>query len=995
MLERSGRYPWGSGEDPYQRLDRLNASYKKYHAEGMSDSDIAKKLNMSLEDFQAARLDKFYSDYRDLRKGGISDNDIAKKYGMSIIEFRAARSEAKEREANQQRIQVRKLAEHGYSNVKIAEKLGISEGTVRNYRNELSGEKASKNRATADILKKNADKYGYVDVSVGTELQLSGVSKDRLKTALEILKDEGYVVENIYVPQATMPGQYTTVKVLAKPDTKKNDIYQNMDKIHIINETTHDNGKSWDSFKEPESFSSKRLQVVYADQGGAAKDGVIELRRGVPDISLGGSNYAQVRIKVDDDLYLKGMAMYADDLPPGIDIRFNSSKKSGTPLKDTLKELKKVPGTNEIDKENPFGALIKAGGQVYYPDPKGKYINPETGERCSISVVNKLREEGDWDLYSRTLSSQFLSKQPKEMVKKQLDISWQDKLQEYKEIEAIDNPVIRRHFLEQFANDCDASAVELKAAALPRQSSKVILPMDCMKDNEVYAPSYKDGEQLALIRYPHEGIFQIPILTVNNHNPKAKKILPASSVDAIGINSSVAKIMSGADFDGDTVMCIPTHNGYTKVNNLKPLEGLKDFDPSEAFPGYPGMHVMDNGATSGPEKAIEMGKISNLITDMTLKGAPPEDLTRAVRHSMVVIDSPKHKLDYKASEQANGIAALKKKWQGSSNAGASTLVSRASGPLDIPERKEGQYFNATTGKYIEGNDRELIDKLKAKGNDIRIRYIDPETGKKLYRNTGGTHNKPLFNEVEEDGKKVKYYIRDENGRKVYDKSKDIPNVQKSTKMAEVDDAFKLSTGHIIETFYATYANNLKHLANESRKEMVRLSGYSVDTNAKIKYANEVASLKAKLDTALMNAPKERKAQLVAAKKMNELRKVHNELNNKYDKDAQDKLKKYAQRALSDARDIYGAHKKEVSIDISEKEWEAIKANAVSSSTLISIINNTDTDKLRKLATPTNNRQINQVKVSRAKALSANGYTLEEIADKLGVSPSTVANYIKM
>lgn len=953
VLERSGRYPWGSGEDPYQRLDR------------------------------------FYAHYRQLRKEGISDNDIAKQYGMSIIEFRAARSEAKEREANRLRIDCRQLAEHGYSNVEIAKRLGVTEGTVRNMRSELQEEKISKNRATADILKKNADKYGYVDVSVGTELQMSGVSKDRLKTAIQMLKNEGYVVENIYVPQATMPGQYTTVKVLAKPDTTKQDIYKNMDKIHYINETTSDNGMTWDTIKEPESFSSKRLAIRYSDQGGLAKDGVIELRRGVNDISLGGANYAQVRIKVDDNLYLKGMAMYADDLPDGIDIRFNSSKPSGTPLNKVLKPLK-LDENGNIDKENPFGALIKAGGQVYYPDPKGKYINPETGERSSISVINKLKEEGDWDAYSKSLSSQFLSKQPKELVKRQLDISWQDKMQEYKEIEAIDNPVIRRHFLEQFANDCDASAVQLKAAALPRQSSKVLLPMDCMKDDEIYAPSYKDGEQLALIRYPHAGIFEIPVLTVNNHNPKARKILPATSLDAVGINSKVAQILSGADFDGDTVMVIPTNNGKTKIKSSKPLDALKNFDPTQAFPGYPGMHVMDNGSTSGPEKAVEMGMISNLITDMTLKGAPPEDIARAVRHSMVVIDAPKHELDYKTSEIKNGIPALKKKWQGSANAGASTLISKASGPLDIPERKEGQWYNKKTGKYIEGND---ISEYKRE--DLQIRYIDPDTGKKLYRNTGGTHNKPLFETKIEDGKKVKYYIRDENGRKVYDTSKDIPNKQRTTKMAAVDDAFKLSSGHIIETLYATYANNLKNLANQSRKEMVTLSGYSVNDSARKAYANEVASLNNKLDIALRNAPKERKAQLVAAKRMSDIRKKHNELTNIYDKDAQDKLSKYAQKILSEERAHYGANKRAVTIDITPREWEAIKSNAVSSSTLISIINNTDTDKLRKLATPTNDRAINATRVKRAKALSANGYTLEEIADKLGISPSTAANYIKM
>ena len=97
------------------------------------------------------------------------------------------------------------------------------------------------------------------------------------------------------------------------------------------------------------------------------------MRRGVPDISLGGANYAQVRIKVDDNLYLKGMAMYADDLPDGVDVRFNSNKVKGTPTEDVLKKLKDDP-------ENPFGALIKAGGQTYYDDPNGKYINPETGK---------------------------------------------------------------------------------------------------------------------------------------------------------------------------------------------------------------------------------------------------------------------------------------------------------------------------------------------------------------------------------------------------------------------------------------------------------------------------------------------------------------------------------------------------------------------------------------------------------------------------------------
>ena len=43
---------------------------------------------------------------------------------------------------------------------------------------------------------------------------------------------------------------------------------------------------------------------------------------------------------------------------------------------------------------------------------------------------------------------------------------------------------------------------------------KLLQKIPSMKENEVYAPNYKNGEQVALIRYPHAGTFEIPILTV-------------------------------------------------------------------------------------------------------------------------------------------------------------------------------------------------------------------------------------------------------------------------------------------------------------------------------------------------------------------------------------------------------------------------------------------------------------------------------------------------
>lgn len=959
LTPHSGRFPYGSGEDPFQR----------------------------------DKSDDIYSEYKKLKKDGLSDNEIAAKLNLSVNEFRAYRSVGKEREQNRLRIRVRQHVEHGESNTYIAEQLGISEGTVRNLRKELDDVKIGKNRETANALKESLEKTGYLDVSAGTELYLNGVSKERMKTAVQMLVNEGYTVENIYVKQATNPENSTTVKVLAAPGTTKQDIYNNMDKISIFDQVSYDNGETWTNVKDPESLDSKRITINYADKDGKQpKDGVIELRRGVDDISLGGANYAQVRIMVDGKYYIKGMAMYADDLPDGADVRVNTNKKEGTELSKVLKPLKTLPDDpNTIDKENPFGVgtLIS---QTYYDDPNGKYINPETGNKANISVVNKLREEGEWDKYSKNLATQFLSKQPIDLIKKQIDISLKEKEMEYNEIMALELPELRKTYLESFAEDCDASAVHLKTAALPRQASKVILPMDFLKDNEVYAPAYNNGEQIALVRYPHQGTFEIPVLTVNNNNKRCKDILPKTSLDAIGINSTVAGVLSGADFDGDTVITFPV-NDKVKIRgrfneNSYPdcIKNLKYFDPKEAFPGYEGMHVMDNGSTSGPEKAVEMGKISNLITDMTLKGAPPEKISRAVKHAMVVIDSPKHKLDYKASEEQNGIAALKKEFQGSENSGAATLISKAKGIAYVNERKRGAYFNPQTGKYFEGNP----SKEEKKKLGLKYVEIDPDTGEKLYRDTGRTFQKPK--KVKNENGTFSFLLDEETGKRIYG-DKEYTAQTKLTKMANVKDAHELSSGHPIEEMYADYANALKALGNKARKSYLNVETTKVDPVAKEKYASEVASLNAKLRQAQMNAPRERKAQLEAASRVAEMKKKHKELN-EYSSDSLDKMGKYAQKSLSSARAKYGASKKNVYVNITDKELEAMKAHAISSSTITAIINNTDKDKLREVVTPRNNKALNKQRVTLINQLSDRGYTLSEIADKMGISVSTVSNYIE-
>lgn len=76
---------------------------------------------------------------------------------------------------------------------------------------------------------------------------------------------------------------------------------------------------------------------------------------------------------------MKGMAIYSDDIPDGYDIVYNTNKKSGTKVipdegdsGTVMKPLKIDEGTGEVDKSNPFGALIKAGGQREYVDQNGE-----------------------------------------------------------------------------------------------------------------------------------------------------------------------------------------------------------------------------------------------------------------------------------------------------------------------------------------------------------------------------------------------------------------------------------------------------------------------------------------------------------------------------------------------------------------------------------------------------------------------------------------------
>lgn len=881
----SGRYPWGSGDNPYQRSG------------------------------------DFLSRIEELKSQGLTETEIAKAMGMSTTQYRAQKSLAKDERRALDVARAKSLREDGLSLNEIAREMGFAnDSSVRSLLNERSEARMNQAKKTAEFLKEQIAEKGMIDVGTGVEREL-GISKEKLKEALAILEAEGYPVYGGRIQQATNPGKHTTLQVVCPPGTEHKEIYD-YDNIHSVKDyISYDDGESFrKSFVYPESMDSSRLKIRYAEDGGIDKDGVIEIRRGVEDLSLGESHYAQVRILVDGNRYLKGMAVYSDDLPDGVDVVFNTNKKQGTPTGDVLKKI-----TN--DPENPFGSLIKEhGGQSYYDDPNGKYTDPVTGKKQSLSLINKRAEEGDWGEWSDHLPSQFLSKQSMTLINKQLDLATKDKFAEFDEICSLTNPTVKKALLKSFADDCDSAAVHLQAAALPRQKYQVVLPVTDMKDDEVYAPNYKNGEKVALIRYPHGGTFEIPILTVNNKQSTAKRMLD-NALDAIGINSKVAERLSGADFDGDTVMVIPT-GGKVKVTSTPPLKGLEGFDPKLEYGGK-------KEGTFKPMKntQTEMGKISNLITDMTLKGATQDELARAVRHSMVVIDAEKHKLDYKQSERDNGISALKKKYQGTVDEngryheGAATLISRAKSETSV---------------------------LKRKGSPI----IDKETGEQRY--------KEVYEEYTDKNGKVKV------------------RTQASTKMAETKDARTLSSGTPQEEAYADYANNMKSLANRARREMMNTGKIAYSASAKRTYQAEVDSLEAKLNVALKNAPRERQAQILANAAVKAKKQENPDM-------TKGEIKKANQQALTAARNSVGA--KREPILITDREWEAIQAGAISENRLTQIINNVDTDKLRQRATPRATTTLSSAKVNKIASMNASGYTTAEIAEALGVSASTVSKYL--
>lgn len=1053
----SGRYPWGSGEHSFQRPKNLWewAERNKKRDPNLTDDDLALVAGFRTgSDFRKAvdfdhyvkkDMSGFCAYVDKLRSEGHTDEEICdlcsirnpealnNTYNYSKAVWSVVKPGYKVN--SEFHDQLTKLEEMGYTESQIAIGLGITatrggflesdtnrfkniksiarhsdmldilqknqelidqgitnrserarmlgftnESTLRSIENGARYNNAMVLFNTAEELKKQIDAGGYLDVGKGTAQRL-GIKDSQLDKALEILRQDGYDVVPTQIQQfGASPDHKTTTMVLVPPGTTymdvKNDLKVDGSKLKVVNSQSEDGGETFHSLvEEPIMIDPKRIYVRYKENGGEERDGLIELRRGVEDISLGNAAYAQVRIGVQGDLYLKGMAVMQDPdkIPEGYDIIFNSNKKEGTPINEVFKEIDR---NKHSDPANPFGAAIALDDESLLK-ARRHYIDPETGE-TKLSAVNIVNEEGDWAAWSKTLPSQFLSKQRPEFIQQQLDKAYDKRKAELDEINTLTNPLVRKELLMEYANSQDKATSTLKAAPVSGQTTRVILPFPELKDNEVYAPGYEDGTWVALVRYPHEGIFEIPKLKVNNKVKDCKNIL-GQCYDACGINHNTANILSGADFDGDSVVMLPlVDKTGKKLNNIitsadidmKPYESLRDFNTKDyQLP----KEVRDTAKTKNPDKRLivsdtqrgtEMGKATNLLMDITLAGASGDELCNATKYAMVVIDAKKHGLDWKQAYEDFGIKELKEKYRGNGSAGASTLITKSTSEEHVP------YFNYTTDKS-----KMTTEQLEAYNNGENIR----------------NYKEKLVSKPDKKDKETGKVLSWKQEQATKTSNKMIEAFASGGNAFDLIDPSRVTTQEVI---YANYANKVHDLGNAARKEYRETKTYKVDKEAAKLYAPEVESLSKKVDAAIASKPLTRQVDSLATSYASmKMKQEREDSGAELDSERKKKIKREAkERALRQM----GVDKNKgvaVTVDITDREWEAIQAHAISTNKLQNIINNTDKNRLKELAMPREKVTLSAAQKTLIESKLAKGAALADIANDLGISVSSIYNNV--
>lgn len=209
MPRRSGRYPWGSGQDPYQSSRDFLGRVEQMRKSGFTYTD-------------------------ENGKKWTGDNAIAKSLGYNSTDFRTVYAIAKDERRSDMVATAKRLRDkEGMNNSEIGRKMGINESSVRSLLDPNSESRMKQARETAKFLKDQVDKKGMVDVGAGVNNDLK-ITKEKLDQALFILQAEGnYEVYGGRFSQVTNKGQMTTQRVLCTPGTPHSAIYD-YDKVKTV-----------------------------------------------------------------------------------------------------------------------------------------------------------------------------------------------------------------------------------------------------------------------------------------------------------------------------------------------------------------------------------------------------------------------------------------------------------------------------------------------------------------------------------------------------------------------------------------------------------------------------------------------------------------------------------------------------------------------------------------------------------------------------------------
>ena len=168
MPRRSGRYPWGSGDNPYQR---------------------------SID---------FLGRVEELKKKGWKETpeNIMKEFGLTTGQYRTEKANANNERRTYLVNTAKSLQEDGLGATEIGRRMGVRESTVRSWLNADSEARMTQARKTADFIKEQIDKKGMIDVGSGVERELN-ISPQKLNQALKLLEEEGYPVYGGRIEQVT------------------------------------------------------------------------------------------------------------------------------------------------------------------------------------------------------------------------------------------------------------------------------------------------------------------------------------------------------------------------------------------------------------------------------------------------------------------------------------------------------------------------------------------------------------------------------------------------------------------------------------------------------------------------------------------------------------------------------------------------------------------------------------------------------------------------